>query len=223
MRKVPRPRGAAAQRTRLIARSSGEHSGMDVAATVRSTLPEEPRSLEDTLESRAKLLGHSVHQMLIVFPLGLLSTATVFDLVYWLGGAPGWAGASFLMIVAGIVGGLAAGIFGLVDYLGIPRRTRARRIGILHGIGNVLVLAVYAVSWVQRIPNESTPPQIALVLSACGAVLLVVTGWMGGEMVDRLGVGVDERAHLNAPSSLRGSPVPERRTARRRPGVTPFA
>ncbi|MGE0157989.1 MAG: DUF2231 domain-containing protein [Gemmatimonadales bacterium] len=174
------------------------------------------------MESRAKLFGHSVHQMLIVFPLGLLATATVFDGVYWLSGEPKWAGASFLMIVAGIVGGLAAGVFGLVDYLGIPRRTRARRVGIMHGIGNVLVLGLYAVSWVQRIPADAAPPRIALILSFAGAALAAVTGWMGGELVDRLGVGVDERAHLNAPSSLRGSPVPERRTARRRPGVAPF-
>jgi uncharacterized membrane protein len=175
----------------------------------------------NTLESRAKLFGHSVHQMLIVFPLGLLATATVFDAVHWLTREPGWADASFLMIVAGVIGGLAAGVFGLVDYLAIPRRTRARRIGIFHGVGNVIVLGLYAISWVSRIPEQSTPPEIALILSVAGATLALVTGWLGGELVDRLGVGVDERAHLNAPSSLRGSPVPERRTARRRPGVAP--
>jgi uncharacterized membrane protein len=175
------------------------------------------------VESRAKVFGHSVHQMLIVFPLGLLATATVFDVIHWITGQPAWAEASFLMIVAGLVGGLAAGVFGLVDYLAIPRRTRARRVGIVHGVGNVVVLALYAVSWVQRIPSDGTPPQIALILSVVGAALAVVTGWLGGELVDRLGVGVDERAHLNAPSSLKGNPVPERRTARRRPGVAPFA
>jgi uncharacterized membrane protein len=175
------------------------------------------------MESRAKLFGHSVHQMLVVFPLGLLATATVFDVIYWLSGQTVWAEASFRMIVAGIIGGLAAAVFGLVDYLAIPRRTRARRVGIVHGLGNVLVLGLYAVSWVQRVASEATPPQIALILSIAGAALAAVTGWMGGELVDRLGVGVDERAHLNAPSSLRGSPVPERRTARRRPGVAPFA
>jgi len=36
------------------------------------------------MESRAKLLGHPVHQMLIVFPLGLLATAVI---VYFVGGA----------------------------------------------------------------------------------------------------------------------------------------
>jgi hypothetical protein len=35
-------------------------------------------------------------------------------------------------------------------------------------------------------------------------VLALFTGWLGGELVDRLGVGVDEGANLNAPSSLSG-------------------
>ena len=42
------------------------------------------------------------------------------------------------MIVAGIIGGLAAAPFGLIDWLAIPKRTRAKRIGLLHGLGNVL-------------------------------------------------------------------------------------
>jgi hypothetical protein len=32
---------------------------------------------------------------------------------------------------------------------------------------------------------------------------MLITGWLGGELVDRLGVGVDEGAHVNAPSSLK--------------------
>jgi hypothetical protein len=31
-----------------------------------------------------------------------------------------------------------------------------------------------------------------------------VAAWLGGELVDRLGVGVDDGAHLDAPSSLSG-------------------
>jgi uncharacterized membrane protein len=33
------------------------------------------------MESRAKLPGHPIHQMLIVVPLGLLAMAVVFDLL----------------------------------------------------------------------------------------------------------------------------------------------
>jgi hypothetical protein len=37
-----------------------------------------------------------------------------------------------------------------------------------------------------------------------------VAGWLGGELVDRLGVGVDDGAHLDAPSSLSGRPARQR-------------
>jgi len=33
--------------------------------------------------------------------------------------------------------------------------------------------------------------------------LVVVSGWLGAELVERLGVGVHDDANLNAPSSLR--------------------
>ena len=44
-----------------------------------------------------------------------------------------------------------------------------------------------------------------LVLSFGGVALATVTGWLGGELVSRLGVGVDDGANLNAPSSLQGT------------------
>lgn len=160
------------------------------------------------MESRAKLLGHPVHPMLVVFPLGLLATATIFDVIFWFSGAPGWATASFHMIIAGIVGGLLAAIFGLVDYLGIPSNTRARRIGTLHGLGNVVVLGLYAASWFLRIGIDANPPVTALLLSLAGASLALITGWLGGELVGRLGVGVDDGANLNASSSLEVARAP---------------
>ena len=73
------------------------------------------------MESRAKLAGHPVHQMLIVFPLGLLATAVVFDVISLVTGTPVWARTAFYMIGAGVVTGLAAAIPGTVDWLAIPR------------------------------------------------------------------------------------------------------
>jgi uncharacterized membrane protein len=37
------------------------------------------------VESKAKILGHPIHPILIPFPLGLLSTSVVFDTVHLLG------------------------------------------------------------------------------------------------------------------------------------------
>jgi uncharacterized membrane protein len=154
------------------------------------------------MESRAKLFGHPIHQMLIVFPLGLLATALVFDVVQLVSGDGFWSELSYWMIAAGVISGLVAAPFGLVDWLAIPSRTRAKRIGAVHGGGNVLVVALYGISWLMRTGNPATPEAPALVMAFLGGGLAMVTGWLGGELVDRLAVGVDEGAHLNAPSSL---------------------
>jgi uncharacterized membrane protein len=155
------------------------------------------------VESRAKLLGHPIHPMLIVFPLGLLAMAVIFDLLAIGLGEGYWSEISFWMIASGVVTGLLAAPFGTVDWLAIPAGTRAKRIGALHGIGNVVVVLMFAVSWLMRRDAPAAPETTALALSFAGGVLALVTGWLGGELVDRLAVGVDEGAHLDAPSSLR--------------------
>ena len=154
------------------------------------------------MESRAKLLGHPVHQMLIVFPLGLLAMAVVFDLLA-IGLADGyWSEIAYWMIAAGVVTGLLAAPFGTIDWLAIPGGTRAKRIGAAHGIGNVLVVLLFAVSWLLRGEAPRAPGALALILSFAAGCIALVAGWLGGELVDRLAVGVDEGAHLDAPSSL---------------------
>lgn len=159
------------------------------------------------MQSKAKLFGHPIHQMLVVFPLGLLATSLVFDIVYLTTERAKFAEISFWMIASGIVGGLLAAVFGLVDWLAIPKGTRAKRVGALHGIGNVVVVGFFAVSWLLRYENPMFSGVVPLVLSIAGVGLALVTGWLGGELVDRLAVGVDEGAHLDSPSSLSGRPA----------------
>jgi uncharacterized membrane protein len=161
------------------------------------------------MESKAKLLGHPIHQMLIVFPLGLLVTAVVFDIIYLINDNGAWSDRAYYMIAAGIIGGLLAAVFGAVDWLAIPGGTRAKSIGLLHGVGNVVVVALFAVSWLLRRDETTDPSALALVLSFVGVAIGAVTGWLGGELVDRLGVGVYPNAHLNAPSSLTHGAIAE--------------
>jgi uncharacterized membrane protein len=161
------------------------------------------------MESRAKLLGHPIHPMLIVFPLGLLATAVAFDIVGLAQGDSSWFGISFWMIAAGIVGGLLSAVFGLIDWWAIPSGTRAKGIGLWHGAGNVVVVLLFIASWFLRRPAPQSPSSAALALSFVAIGLALITGWLGGELVDRLGVGVDNGAHLNAPSSLSGRPATE--------------
>jgi uncharacterized membrane protein len=160
------------------------------------------------MESRAKLLGHPIHPMLIVLPLGLFIGAVVFDALYMWRGSPAFATVAYWNIAAGIMGGLLAAVFGLIDWLAIPAGTRAKRIGLLHGGANVVVVLIFAVVWWMRgnAPDAAPTPSLFL-LEVLALVLGSVAGWLGGELVDRLGVGVDDGAHLDAPSSLSGRPA----------------
>ena len=52
------------------------------------------------MESKAKLFGHPIHQMLIVFPLGLLATAILFDVLALASGNGYWSEIAFWMMDA---------------------------------------------------------------------------------------------------------------------------
>lgn len=102
------------------------------------------------------------------------------------------------MIAAGVIGGLLATVFGLVDWFAIPDNTRAKRIGLYHGGLNVVVVLLFIASWFLRRSNDGIPAAAALVLSFLAVALALVAGWLGGELVDPLGMGVDSGANLNA-------------------------
>ena len=170
------------------------------------------------MESRAKILGHAIHPILIVFPLGLLATAVIFDVIYLVTANTTWSFVAFWMIAAGLIGGLIAALFGFIDYLAIPNGTRAKRIGMYHGLVNLSAVILFALSFWLRWNasggnatsdfSSTSPPTTALLCSFAGAALALLGGWFGGELVERLGVGVHPEAGLNAPNSLtHGDPI----------------
>jgi uncharacterized membrane protein len=160
------------------------------------------------MESRAKLFGHPIHQMLVVFPLGLLVMGVVFDIIYKVTGNTGFTHAAYWNIGAGIITGLLAAVFGFWDWLAIPSGTRAKAIGLWHGAGNVVIVILFAIHWMLRRDNPAyAPDTVAFALELIALAGGAVTAWLGGELVDRLGVGVDPGAHLDAPSSLSGRPA----------------
>jgi uncharacterized membrane protein len=162
------------------------------------------------MESRTKFLGHPVHQMLIVLPAGLFIVAAVLDLVDRFVHTSWIPTVSYWNLVLAIGTGLAAAIFGLADWTKVPRATRARRIGAIHGLGNALAMVLFAVAVGIRSQDAARAVDaLSLALELIAFAGLAVTAWLGGELVDRLGVGVDPGAHANAPSSLRVKHLPE--------------
>jgi uncharacterized membrane protein len=135
--------------------------------------------------------------------VGASGIAVVFDVLYFLTDNSNFSIAAGFAIGAGVIGGLLAAAFGLIDWLAIPNGTRAKRIGMLHGVGNVVVVALFAGSWVLRCQADSWDTTAAeFILALVGLALAGATGWLGGELVERLGVGVDAAAGLDARSSL---------------------
>jgi uncharacterized membrane protein len=157
------------------------------------------------MESHVKVLGHPIHPMLVVLPLGLFIGAVVFDAIYLWRGSATLATVGYWNIAGGIVGGLLAAFFGLIDWLAIPARTRAKRIGLWHAGTNVLAILGFAFVWWTRYNSGQLATTSSLFPIEVVALLIgAVGGWLGGELVDRLGVGVDNGANLDAPNSMSG-------------------
>jgi uncharacterized membrane protein len=128
------------------------------------------------MESKMKILGHPVHPMLIVFPLGLLASSIGFDVGYLTTDNAEFSVVSFWLISAGILGGLLAAVFGAIDWWAIPSGTRAKAIGIWHGGGNVVVVLLFIGSWwLRRQLSGYAPSSGALALSCIAVLLALIT------------------------------------------------
>lgn len=148
------------------------------------------------MKGRARLLGVPVHQMLVVFPLGLLATSFFFDLGWVLFRRAELARVAWWLILAGVIGGAAASLFGIIDWVALARQSRARRTGAWHGVGNAGVAILFAVSWMLRRDDPGHPEALAILLSALGVLLMILTGWLGWELAERM---EDEGSELPSP------------------------
>ncbi|GHJ17933.1 MULTISPECIES: DUF2231 domain-containing protein [unclassified Micromonospora] len=156
------------------------------------------------MESRLKVLGHPVHPMLVMFPVALLVTAVIFDVVDTVGGPDLLGEVAYWNITVGLIGGLLAAGAGAFDLLALPTGTRAKRVGLLHAAANIAVILLFAAVWVVRLNAGSRNAGGALIaIEVVAVAILGISAWLGGELVDRLGVGVDPDHDLNASSSLR--------------------
>src|SRR6218665_428741 len=135
------------------------------------------------MDSKAKILGHSIHQILIVFPLGLLGTSAAFEIAYMATRDQHMALVTFWLMAAGVIGGAAAAPFGWIDWFAIPWRTRAKSVGLIHGLLNVAVLTLFVANVWLRWREPHIPSRLAITLTFVGVGLAVVGGWLGGELV----------------------------------------
>jgi uncharacterized membrane protein len=175
------------------------------------------------MKSKVVVAGRSVHRMLVGLPLGLLVTSIVWDAAALVSGDATWATIAYWTILAGVVGALVASIPGFIDWRAIPQGTRARAVGLLHMGVSLAMVALFAVSLLARANAEGglgAAGVVHMVWGWLGIGLAVAGIWLGGELVETLGISVRAGANPDAPSSL-GAKGPPRLppSAARRPVV----
>ena len=136
--------------------------------------------------------GHPFHPVLVTVPIGAWVASVVFDIAAMASDEEEvFAEGAYWLIGIGIIGALAAAVFGLLDLLAIPRGTRAFRTGLTHMVLNLTVVALFVISFAIRNSGgyeESNTGGFVLSLVALG--LLGASGWLGGELAYRYGVRV---------------------------------
>lgn len=155
------------------------------------------------MSTPASIAGHPIHPILVTVPIGLWVFSLVSDIIFAAGlGGPVWHDVAFYTMAGGVVGALLAAIPGLVDFLSL-RDGNAKKIGAFHMILNLTLVALYALNLYLRL-NSAPKATLPLALSVVSVVLLLVSGWLGGELVFRYGTGVATRS--DAPSSPQEGP-----------------
>jgi uncharacterized membrane protein len=143
--------------------------------------------------STASVAGHPLHAMLVPIPIACFVGTLATDIAYAETSNMQWANMSAWLLTIGLVVALFAVIAGLVDFAG-DRRIRDLRAVWIHAGGNAIALVIAIVNaFIHSRDAYTSVVPTGLILSALTVAILVVTGWMGWELVYRHRVGVMEK------------------------------
>jgi uncharacterized membrane protein len=164
------------------------------------------------MASRASIAGHPIHPMLVVFPIGLWVFSLVADLIYAGNHNEVWRDTAYYAMAGGVIGALAAAIPGAIDLFSMTDRD-TKRIGIIHMTLNLTIVVLFLINlwWRTQVASEAVGP---VWLSIISVGLLLVSGWLGGEMVYVRGAGVSSEAFAPGTTTTTTRVIVERR----RPG-----
>ena len=150
------------------------------------------RTHADHPHSTAKIGTHPIHPMLIPFPIVCFIGALVTDIVFLSNSDAGWATASKYLLGIGIVMALLAAVAGLTDFFGDKRIQSGD--AIKHMLANVTAVVLEIVNFFIRLNNDSAIRTTGIILSVIVVLILLYSGWKGGDLVFRHGIGVSDRS-----------------------------
>jgi len=150
------------------------------------------------MSTRVSIAGHPIHAMLVTIPIGLWIFSLVSDLVFVSTGDPRWEVTAYFTLGGGIAGALLAAIPGLLDFLGL-HAARERRVGTIHLVLNLSIVAIQAINFWLRTEAGPGGENLPMLISVVAVAALVVSGWLGGQLVHVLGV---TQPHHGEPSTV---------------------
>ena len=145
--------------------------------------------------STAKIGTHPIHPMLIPFPIVCFIGTLVTDIAYSRNHDAGWATASHWLLGIGLIMAALAAVAGLTDYLG-DERIRRLSDALKHMLANVTAVVLEIVNFFVRLHSDAAIRGIGIVLSIIVVLILAYSGWKGGDLVYRHGIGVRDTSNL---------------------------
>jgi uncharacterized membrane protein len=144
-------------------------------------------------------LGHPLHPVLTDVVVGTWTSAFLLDLIP----TRATRKAADRLIGAGCLAALPTAAAGLTDWLGLGGEER--RIGLVHGGGNVVALLLQTRSWVSRKRGRRARGWL---LSAAAMGIATGTAYLGGHLTYSRGVGVGGPPRGRADRVVRESSLP---------------
>lgn len=139
--------------------------------------------------------GHPFHPILITIPIGTWTASVIFDIIGFIADDPEpYAVASRILILIGLVGGVVAAVFGLLDMSQIERGTPARRTALIHMSLNLGIMVLFLVNLLVRLGDPEQISVFGFVLTIVALLALAVSGWLGGKLSYHYGVRVADEA-----------------------------
>ena len=153
------------------------------------------------IKNAPRLRGHSAHPPLTDFPIALLAISLVWDIVAIWSGNDVWWQFAFWSQVAGLIAVLPTALTGLIEYIVLPEGHPALGTATRHMLVMITATLPYIGSVIARggtgAPSGTTLV-VAVALNVLGLALLMLGGWLGGELVGRHGLGTAAETTLLA-------------------------
>lgn len=140
-------------------------------------------------------LGHAVHPLIVMMPIGSWTSATVLDLV----GGRGSRDAAQRLVATGVLSAAPAALTGWAEWGGRLDQ-RDRRVGVVHAVSNVAAVGLFAASWKARRKDRQLR---GIGLGLVGHAAVGLGGFLGGHLTEARKVSSRHPAFDDSPEVVR--------------------